>query len=119
MPGHRDLSEQQVQFAIQNGEFGDDVISSNSRIAVIMTQDWCSQWTVIRNWVSVLNKDPDIDIYIFIYKTSAYFTAFLELKERKWGNGLIPYIRYYKDRKLAAETNYVTRDEFLDILKRS
>lgn len=115
----RNLSEQQVLFTIRNGEFGDDIIRSAASVAVIMTQDWCSEWRDMKNWVYSMNNGPDIKIYMFIYNTSTYFTEFLKLKETRWENDLIPYVRYYKSGKLSAESNYVSKDEFLDILKGS
>jgi hypothetical protein len=38
------LSRGQVLDVIERGEFSPEVVGSNRRVAIIMTQDWCSQY---------------------------------------------------------------------------
>ena len=117
MPELKNLSEEQVMIAIHNGEFGPDVIQSDKHVAVIMTQNWCSQWAEMKNWIYAHADAPGLALYLLIYDASPHFKEFLEHKEQRWRNALIPYIRFYKNGKLAAETNYVPEDEFIKLLQ--
>ena len=107
------LSDSQVYQAIDNGEFGPDVISSNIKTAIIMTQDWCHEWTSMKQWLTTLKDLENLDIYELIYNRASYFNDFLPLKEERWQNRLIPYIRYYDNGHFSGESNYVSRDDFL------
>ena len=107
------LTDSQVYHAINNGEFGPDVISSNIKTAIIMTQDWCPEWMNMKQWLTSLQDRETLDIYELIYNRAAYFNDFLPLKEERWQNRLIPYIRYYDSGHFSGESNYVSKDEFL------
>ena len=39
------LTEEQMNFFLKNGEFSAEVIASAPNTAVVLTQDWCPQWT--------------------------------------------------------------------------
>lgn len=110
------LSDDQALRAIEAGEYGIDVIHSHHRVAVIMTQDWCPQWASMRRWMASLDGITDLAIYELIYNKASCFSEFLEFKENRWNNRLIPYIRYYVGGSLVGESNYVTREEFLRAL---
>ncbi|OHD65862.1 MAG: hypothetical protein A2176_03360 [Spirochaetes bacterium RBG_13_51_14] len=77
-----------------------------------MTQDWCPLWTAMKSWIYSLEEG--CGLYELIYNRVEYFNEFRRFKESKWGNGLIPYIRYYVDGKLVRESNYVTKDQFVN-----
>jgi|SRR3990172_8201579 hypothetical protein len=104
------ITKEQAMRAIQSHEFGDDIIASNRRVAVLLTQDWCPQWGAMKNWIYSL--DDDFDLYELIYNKVDYFNDFRNFKETIWNNGLIPYARFYKDGKLSSVSNYITKDEF-------
>ncbi|MFP4705759.1 MAG: hypothetical protein ACLFMV_13210 [Spirochaetaceae bacterium] len=38
------LTDEQVRYAMQHGEFGEDVRGASENVAVILTQSWCPQW---------------------------------------------------------------------------
>ena len=101
---------------IKTGEFSPDIISSNNKVVVILTQDWCPDWKNMREWLDSLDDATDTDICELIYNKSEHFQHCLELKENKWNNSIIPYLRYYVNGKLIRESNYVTKEEFLKIL---
>ncbi len=107
----RIITREQALSAIACGEFGSDVVASNRKVAVLMTQDWCPQWTAMKKWFYSL--DADCDLYELIYNKVACYDEFMTFKESKWGNSFIPYIRYYSGGKLVAESNYVSKEEFL------
>ena len=110
------LSEDQVLEVIKTGEFSPDIIASKNKVVIILTQDWCPDWKNMREWLDTLDAAIDVDICELIYNKSEHFQDCLELKENKWNNRLIPYLRYYVDGVLIRESNYVTKEEFLKIL---
>lgn len=112
------LSRQQALHAIERGEFGPEVVCSDRKVAVIMTQDWCSQWQSMCVWLPQIEDEPGLHIYEVVYNQLDCFEEFLDLKENKWGNSQIPYIRYYVGGKLVCESNYATRETFLSNLRR-
>jgi hypothetical protein len=105
------ITKEQALRAIQFHEFGDDIIASSQRVAVLLTQDWCPQWAAMRDWIYSL--DYDFDLYELIYNKVDYFSAFRNFKETIWKNGLIPYVRYYNAGTLTSFSNYVSKEEFL------
>ncbi len=109
------ISKKQALDAIQNSEFGRDVIASNQKVAVVMTQDWCYQWTNMKNWMDSLGDIGGLDIYELVYSAVDYFNDFLHLKEETWGNDQIPYVRYYLDGLLIHSSNYVGENDFLRV----
>jgi hypothetical protein len=108
------LTEEQVKAAISNGEFCDDIITSNKNVAVIMSQSWCPQWLMMNVWLKTLPKEADIDIYTTIYDQEIYFNEFMHFKETVFLNDKVPYIRYYIDGKCMKKTNYTSRGFFLN-----
>lgn len=82
-----------------------------------MTQDWCSEWKAMQQWIDTLEEHSDLDIYELIYNRVDYFKDFLTLKEKTWNNDLIPYVRYYSQGVLIHESNYVTREDFFRFLQ--
>jgi hypothetical protein len=110
------LSGDQVLEVIKTGEFSPDIIASKNKVVIILTQDWCPDWKNMREWLDSLDDTIDIDICELIYNKSEHFDHWLELKENRWKNSLIPYLRYYVNGVLIRESNYVTKEEFLKIL---
>ena len=116
------LTDQQAKDAISTGEFADEIISSEKYTAVILTQDWCPQWTAMDNWLHQLEteesaEDPDIEIFEYVYNVTGIRNEFMSFKENVLGNSLIPYVRYYVDGRLVGDTNYISKDGFLSKFK--
>ncbi len=107
------MTDDQVSYAISHGEFGSNVICACRRVAVALTQDWCPQWSSISAWLNLIEEPTDLAVFVFVYNVSPRFPEFLDLKENRWGNARIPYVRYYVDGKLVNESNYVTKEAFL------
>lgn len=111
------LIREQALYAVNNGEFDLDIVTSKPKVVVIMTQDWCPQWTYMRNWVYDVQTQEDIDVYELIYNKVDYYNEFMSFKESKWKNYEIPYLRFYKDGKLFKESNYLGKQDFQNILE--
>ena len=109
------LNDSDVQTAIDNGEFGSSIIGSKKNVAIILTQNWCSQWKYLERDLEE-NKDSaeiDLDIYVFIYNRSPLFQKFMQFKESVYNNDQIPYVRCYKDGVFFKDSNYLpARDLF-------
>ncbi|MDP4182981.1 MAG: hypothetical protein Q8942_18080 [Bacillota bacterium] len=110
------ISKDQALNAIKNGEFGREVIGSQNIVVIIMTQDWCPQWIDMKSWIYNVETDKSIDIYELIYNKVDYFYDFKNFKETRWKNYNIPYLRIYKNGNLFKQTNYISQQEFLDVL---
>ena len=117
MVNKKNISEDQAKYAMLQGDFGDEVTLSNGRVVVLMTQDWCPQWADMKRWIYGVDAAEGIDVYELIYNQTGYFREFMKFKETVWKNDRIPYLRYYINGKLVKETNYVTKDEFIQIIK--
>jgi hypothetical protein len=120
----REILDEQVKYGMQNGEFGRELTASSAFVAVILTQDWCPQWSAVQQWLRDLHNggephDLDIGVYQLVYNRKEYFDRFLRFKEDVLGNSLIPYIRYYADGRLIGETNYVSAEEFINRFRRA
>ncbi len=50
------------------------------------------------------------------YDRESFFEDFMEFKENVFGNRSVPYVRYYRDGELIAESNYISRQGFLSKL---
>ena len=103
------IEKEQALAAIRNGEFGDDILRSADRVAVILTQSWCPQWQEMQRF---LTDFSEAELYVLEYDRTDYFDAFRHFKEQVFGNDLIPYIRYYSRGTLVAESNAVSQDAF-------
>ena len=103
------IEKTQAEAAINSGEFKDDVISSADRVAVILTQSWCPQWLAMKSFVTDFTG---ADIWLLEYDLTDYFDTFRQFKEQKLGNDQIPYVRYYSEGVLVAESNAVSEQMF-------
>jgi hypothetical protein len=99
----------QALSAIRTGEFGDDIICSAEKVAVILTQSWCPQWHAMKKFVTDFTG---AEIYSLEYDQTDFFDEFRRFKEQALGNDQIPYVRYYSDGVLIAESNYVSAETF-------
>jgi len=105
----KQINQDQALTAIRNGEFGEDIIRSAEKVAVILTQSWCPQWHAMQQFVGDVLA---ADVWLLEYDQVDYFDAFREFKETILGNDQIPYIRYYSGGVLVAQSNAVTRELF-------
>ncbi|HIJ97449.1 MAG TPA: hypothetical protein HPP94_17290 [Desulfuromonadales bacterium] len=105
----KQINKDQALAAIRNGEFGEDIIRSAEKVTVILTQSWCPQWHAMQQFVGDILT---ADVWLLEYDRVDYCDAFREFKETKLRNNQIPYIRYYSDGILVAQSNAVTRELF-------
>lgn len=107
------LSKDQCLAAIAAGEFGKDILGAAPRVAVVLTQGWCPQWIHLRRKLEGLAAPDDPAVFWVEYDTEPFFDEFMNWKEDFLGNREVPYIRYYRDGALVAESNYTDIPGFL------
>jgi len=111
------LSKEQCYAAIRDGEFGPDVRSAAPKVAIVLTQSWCSQWIHLRPRLEALPPAADRAIFWVEYDLEAWFDDFRSFKEDVFANREVPYLRYYRDGKLVAQSNFVDQAGFLSRLE--
>lgn len=100
------------------GEFPAETISAAPAVAIILTQSWCPQWRFLSFYLKDVESECEgcLDIAVLEYDKEPFFEDFMNFKERHFGNYEVPYIRYYRDGALVAESNFISRQGFLDRL---
>ena len=111
------ISEDQARKAIEAGDFDESITKAGDLVAIVLTQGWCPQWVALNKWLGKAEKkaaldDPDIVVFELIYSGKPYGNEFMQFKEDVLGNDLVPYVRYYRNGELIAESNFVSRDRF-------
>ena len=112
------IDEEQARYAISFGEFAPVVIGSSRNVAVVLTQGWCPEWMAMHRFLEKMieRSEPDkleIDLYQLVYDRVPYFREFLHFKETTFGNYDVPYVRYYVEGRLVAESNYCSPQQFV------
>lgn len=98
------LRDEAALATIEHGELPDEVRSAADRVAVVLTQSWCPDWTVMRDYLDSLTQDG-LKVFYLEYDRESFFREFVQVKESGFGNALIPYVRYYRGGGLVAESN--------------
>ena len=116
------FTDDHARSLLANGEFPREVLQASPRVALVLTQSWCPQWTHMSSYLGVLeDRDPeefkDLTVWEYLYDQSPLYGEFMDYKERVLGNDLIPYIRYYVRGELVKTTNYVGESQFLAVFK--
>ena len=103
------IDEKEMQNIIGTKEVSDDIKKSAENVIAIFTQDWCGDWKGLdRELKANEEKSPiDITIYICMYNQTSLYEPFMNFKETVWNNGLIPYLRYYKNGSFVKDTNHL------------
>ena len=109
----RKLSREECLAAIAEGEFDAGVIGAAESVAVVLTQSWCPQWSWMRSYLSALPADGGTGIFWVEYDLEDFFEPLMDFKERVFGNDQVPYVRYYRAGRLAAESNFIDKGGFL------
>jgi hypothetical protein len=108
------LEDSAAEYVIENREFSESLLKSNIKTAFILSQSWCPQWIGMKGYLkSICENNSEIDIYVLEYDKKPYFTNFMHMKERHWGNFYVPYIRFYKNGKFLSDANLIPKDEFI------
>jgi hypothetical protein len=107
------LTAGQCAQAMDGKEFGEDVRTAAPRVAVILTQSWCPQWPLMRSWLESALSEAGAKAFYVEYDNEPFFERFMAWKEDMLGNRSVPYVRYYRDGALVAESNYISKNGFV------
>ena len=107
-----EINDEQAENIMSNGEMPGDILGAGENVAVILTQDWCPQWLAMSGWLKGI-KVNDVNVFYLKYNRKSYSSRFMKVKEEVFRNDLVPYVRYYQNGELVAETNYVGKKMFL------
>jgi hypothetical protein len=118
----RKLTEAECRYAMEHGEFDKPLISFPAA-AIILTQSWCPQWTMVKGWLAEAEKRLEaaypqgFSICYIEYDIAEWnglsSESFMEFKENHFGNQEIPYIRYYRDGVFVRDSNFINLQGFL------
>ena len=112
-----DLPPDAARAAINDGDFPAEIVGRGN-VAIVMTQDWCPDWMLMRSWLIRMERanQPsaiEIDAYLFVYNKADFFSEFMGFKENSFGNYRIPYVRYDVDGEFTGDSNQLSADRFL------
>jgi hypothetical protein len=110
------LTEGDCLGLIKDGEFAPAIVDAADAVAVVLTQSWCGQWAWMRSYLAELPLDAGSEIFWVEYDLEDFFEPLMKFKEDRFGNDQVPYVRYYRCGRLAAESNYIDKSGFLRIL---
>lgn len=100
------MSDEEMLETAQTKEMPASLLAKSKNVIAIFTQDWCPDWhRTERDFKSKEKYSEDILVCIAIYNTSKYSEEVMTFKENVWKNGLIPYIRCYKEGKFVRDSN--------------
>jgi hypothetical protein len=113
----RKLTKEECLGLVREGEFAEGVLKAADTVAVVLTQSWCPQWAWMRSYLAELPPDAGREVFWVEYDREDFFEPIMEFKERVLGNDQVPYVRYYRGGKPAAESNYIDKGGFLRLLE--
>lgn len=117
MINRKHIQKDQAINAIGSGEFDKSITESKDYVVIILTQNWCPQWSDMKGWIYDVEIDKDIDIYELEYNKTDYFEAFMNFKESHFQNFYVPYLRFYKHGILVSEANYISEMQFVSTMQ--
>ena len=108
------LTKDQLDALLREDEFPESVRLAAPKVVVIMTQDWCGQWTNMKAYL------PDFAdqaaIFSVEYNLLPDFERIMSFKEDVFDNRQVPYVRLYRDGKLVRQSNWAPRASFAAML---
>jgi hypothetical protein len=111
------LTRDQLDALVRESDFPESVRLAAPKVVVIMTQDWCPQWSDMEAYL------PDFAdqaaIFTVAYNVLPDFKRIMNFKERVFQNRQVPYLRYYQDGQLVLDANWMSRARFAAMLSRT
>ncbi len=112
------LTAAQCAKAMGGKDFGQDVIGAADLVAVVLTQGWCPQWSMMSSWLDAAAEAAGAKAFYLEYDSEDFFEPFMAWKEDVLGNRSVPYVRYYRGGSLVAQSNYLSKDGFVASFRR-
>ena len=102
----QELSQEACLTTIAEHEVPQSARMASERVAVVFTQSWCPDWSVMRRYLDGLDE-PGLTVFFVEYDRQPFFQEMMAVKETAFENYQIPYVRYYRDGALVSESNLV------------
>jgi hypothetical protein len=67
----------------------------------------------MRAYLSSLPPGEGTEVFWVEYDLEEFFEPFMRFKEGVFGNDQVPYVRFYRGGKFAAESNFIDKGGFL------
>jgi hypothetical protein len=112
------LSKEDCLALIEKKEFAAHIAGAADSVAIVLTQSWCPQWSWMRSYLESLPPEEGIKVFWVEYDLEDFFEPLMNFKERVFGNFEVPYVRYYRQGSLVAQSNYIDKGGFLRLLRR-
>lgn len=118
------LPKESVQILLQRGEFDPEIRESAFYTAVVLTQSWCPQWTMLQRGFERLAEkgEPEeagLKVWTLEYDRHPDFESIRRFKEERFGNREVPYIRYYRNGTYVGDSNYVSWKKLLSRFRKA
>ena len=112
------LTAAQCAEAMDGSDFGQDVVGAADLVAVVLTQSWCPQWSMMSTWLDAAVEASGAKAFYLEYDNEDFSEPFMAWKEDVLGNRSVPYVRFYRGGSLVAQSNYLSRDGFVASFRR-
>ncbi len=114
MSSYRSFSEIEIDYLLAEGEVPASIRSAGEKVAVIFTQDWCSDWVMMDQFLPAFSEQ--VIIYVLTYNKHPRFQEIMTFKEETFANFEVPYIRYFFKGNLITTTNKLPKNTFAALL---
>jgi len=112
------MTEGQCRNAINSGYFDQDLLESNTKVILALTQSWCPQWHFMSKQLEEIEaENPDITVYYVEYDLQPFYQEFMEFKENQFQNYHVPYLLYFKEGKNSGQSNFTYKEGILEFLR--
>jgi hypothetical protein len=112
------IPEESLKKALAEGEFGEELRRSAPYTAIVLTQSWCPQWTMLQRGFERLKRKGEprepLKVWTLEYDRHSDFERIRRFKEEEFGNREIPYVRYYRDGEFIGDSNFVSERKLLE-----
>jgi len=112
-----ELNEEESLKTIEQGEFSEDILNSATHVIIILTQSWCPDWGAQRSVITSMPDRSHLKVYFLEYDRKNFGHKFMNFKESVFRNGLIPYLRFYKNGQFTMDSNYCSGQKITDWLE--
>lgn len=107
------IREEWVKHLLNSGSWPDEMLGRSRNVAILLTQDWCPQWTYMKEWLDAMETVPELSVFYVLYNRESYFMELMSFKESRFGNDRVPYVQYFQSGKKTGESNAVSQGNFL------
>lgn len=105
------INNELAKSAMENNGFGEEILNAAPKVILVLTQSWCPDWLFQLRILKKLEERDDLLIFYLEYNKLPFAREFTSFKENCFHNGLIPYLRFYKNGEFEQESNFSSLKE--------